>query len=308
MAPPTSVLLPTVAWTPACREVAAQLDPEDELLLLCDTDADPIASRETDLPEQVRLLRAGEPEGCSGKANAIATGMRRADHDRIVWTDDDFHHPPDWLADLQADYEAHGPVTELPFFVGRDPLSLLCEPLYVLGGPLGVYAAGKAWGGAVVFERSDLEWERFLADLSRTVSDDGLLSEYLDVTPLRRVRSVPIGGTIDESVERHVRFMQIVWRHDPWTTLFTIVLMSLFTLLCLFFPLPGFLLTTAILSVVYAAFSVRRWTVLLAYPATLVQLPLFGYALARRTFVWGGRRYRWRAKFDVRVLDEEVNP
>ncbi|PSP73070.1 glycosyl transferase [Halobacteriales archaeon QS_3_64_16] len=307
MAPPTSVLLPTVAWTPACREVAAQLGPEDELLLICDTDADPIASRETDLPEQVRLLRAGDPEGCSGKANAIATGMSQASHDRIVWTDDDFYHPSDWLAGLHADYAVHGPVAELPFFLGRDPLSLLCEPLYALGGTLGVYAAGKAWGGAVIFERGDLDWEDFLADLSRTVSDDGLLAEYLDVTPRRRVRSVPIGGTIAESVERHVRFTQIARRHDPRTTLLTSVVMSLFTLLCLLFPLPGFFLTTGILAVVYTVFGVRRWTVLLAYPATIVQLPLFGYALARRTFVWGGRRYRWRTKFDVRVLDEEVS-
>jgi hypothetical protein len=233
--------------------------------------------------------------------------MRRASHDRVVWTDDDFHHPSDWLAGLQADYDAYGPVSELPFFVGRDPLSLLCEPLYALGGTLGVYATGRAWGGAVIFERDDLDWEGFLADLSRTVSDDGLLSEYLDVTPLRRVRSVPIGGTIAQSVERHVRFTQIVWHHDPRTTLLTGVVMSLFTLLCLFFPLPGFVLTTTILAGVYGAFGVRRWTALLAYPATIVQLPLFCYALSRRTFVWGGRRYRWRGKFDVDVLDETVD-
>ncbi len=27
------------------------------------------------------------------------------------------------------------------------------------------------------------------------------------------------------------------------------------------------------------------------------------YAFARRTFVWGGRRYRWRGKFDVAVVE-----
>lgn len=31
--------------------------------------------------------------------------MEAARHDRLVWTDDDFHHPPDWLATLSADYE-----------------------------------------------------------------------------------------------------------------------------------------------------------------------------------------------------------
>lgn len=30
---------------------------------------------------------------------------------------------------------------------------------------------------------------------------------------------------------------------------------------------------------------------------------LIPYTLARRTFVWGGRRYRWRGKFDVSVVE-----
>jgi hypothetical protein len=136
---------------------------------------------------------------------------------------------------------------------------------------------------------------------SLTASDDGLLAEYLDVTPRRRVRPVPIGGTIDESIERHVRFTRIVWRHDPRTTLLTTVRTFLFTLLCPPFPVLGLLVTVAILSVVYAAFGIRRWTVLLAYPAMIVQLPPLGYALARRTFVRGGRRYCWHGTFDVRV-------
>jgi hypothetical protein len=97
-----------------------------------------------------------------------------------------------------------------------------------------------------------------------------------------------------------------VWRHDPRTTLLTTVRTFLLTLLCPLFPVLGLLVTVAILSVVYAAFGIRRWTVLLAYPAMIVQLPLLGYALARRTFVRGGRRYHWHGKFDVRVLDEEV--
>jgi hypothetical protein len=57
-------------------------------------------------------------------------GMDAACHDRLVWTDDDFHHPPDWLEIFNADYERHGPVSEVPYFVGRDPLSVLWEPLY----------------------------------------------------------------------------------------------------------------------------------------------------------------------------------
>jgi hypothetical protein len=70
---PTSVLLPTVSWTDACNEVAAQLGPEDELLIIHDDGDDPVAGRER-FPENVRLIRAGDPVGCSAKANAIDRG------------------------------------------------------------------------------------------------------------------------------------------------------------------------------------------------------------------------------------------
>ncbi|WP_433631882.1 glycosyltransferase [Halomicrococcus sp. NG-SE-24] len=301
--PPTSVLLPTTRWTSACADVADQLRPADELLVICDEDTDAIADRSDDLPGNARLVVAGEPTGCSGKANAIATGMESARHDRLVWTDDDFHHPPAWLAGLHADYERHGPVSELPFFVGRDPLSLLLEPVYALGGTLGAYANDKAWGGAVMFERDDLDVDAFLAELRRTVSDDGLLSEHLDATPLRRVRRVEIGGTIRETLERHVRFTQIVHRHEPRDTALMGTVTAAVAAFCLLLPTYAFSVTTLLLAGIYTMFGVRRWTALLAYPAILVQLPLMAYALARRTFVWGGRRYRWRSKFDVTVVE-----
>ncbi|AHG04794.1 glycosyl transferase [Halobacterium sp. DL1] len=300
-APPTSVLLPTTRWTPACEEVATQLGPEDELLVVCDTETDPVAERVADEPDRVRLVVAGEPEGCSGKANAVAAGMEAARHDRVAWTDDDFHHPPDWLDGLQADYERHGPVSELPAFVGRDPLSVLLEPLYVLGGTAGVYAGDKVWAGAVLFERGDLDVDAFLADLRRTVSDDGLLSEHLDATALRRTRRVAVGGSIRESLERHVRFSKIAYIHDPRGMVASSVVTAGLAAASLLAPLYAFVVAALLFSGLYAAFGNRRWTAVLAYPAMLASLPLLVYAHARRTFVWGGRRYRWRSKFDVEV-------
>jgi len=301
--PPASVVLPAVEWTPACREVAEQLGPDDELLVVCDGATDPVARRDADLPERTRLVFAGDPESCSGKANAVAAGMEAAHNDRLVWTDDDFHHPPDWLERLQENYEARGPVTELPFFVGRDALSVLLEPTYALGGTAGVYAADNAWAGAVIFERDDLDEDAFLRDLRRTVSDDGLLGERLDVTPLRRTRRVAVGGTIRETLERHVRFVRIVRHHDPIGAAVMVATATLATIACLLVPFVAFPLLTLLYVGIYLAFGVRRWTALLAYPATLCQVPLFAYALARRTFVWGSRRYRWRSKFDVEVRD-----
>ena len=55
---PVSVLLPTVEWTPACDDLTAQLRDGDELLVICDSESDPVAGR--DPPENVEILTAGE--------------------------------------------------------------------------------------------------------------------------------------------------------------------------------------------------------------------------------------------------------
>ncbi|WP_283402620.1 glycosyltransferase [Halorubrum sp. DM2] len=332
---PISVLLPTVRWTDACDEVADQLrGPEafdedagidvdgdagieadrgvtgDELLVICDSPDDPVADRRGDLPSRVEVVVAGEPEGCSGKANAIATGMETAANDRICWTDDDFHHPPTWLATLDADYERRGPTTEIPVFVGRDPLARLFEPAYVIGGTLAVSTSGTAWGapgiawgGAVIFERDDLRdgTAALLRDLRRTVSDDGTLSDHLDVAAVDRTRQVLAGGSLRGSLERFVRFLTITRYHAPVATAFNVLLGVAMAALCLLAPVAGVTLVTALAGVAYARFGIRRVTFLLAAPGVLVAPPLLAYAFARRTFVWGGRRYRWRSMFDVAV-------
>ncbi|CCQ34544.1 glycosyl transferase protein [Halorhabdus tiamatea SARL4B] len=300
--PPISVLLPTTTWTSACRQVAEQLQDDDELLLLCDHESDPVAER-TDLTPAVSVIPAGDPDGCSGKANAVDRGMDRASHDRIVWTDDDFDHPPDWLDTLSADYDRHGPVSEVPFFRGEDPLSVFLEPTNVFGGTLTTWLGDIPWGGSVIFERDDLDIEAFRADLRRTVSDDGTLGEHLEMTTLKRVREVSAGGTVRESLERFVRFIKIVRFHGPAITAFNALALLAITTALVSFPLLTTVGVTLSYGLVYAAFGIRRWTFLLAVPATVVNLPLFAYALVRRTFVWGGRRYRWRSMFDVEIVE-----
>ncbi|WP_245998655.1 glycosyltransferase [Halalkalicoccus subterraneus] len=135
-----------------CGELAAQIGDRDELLIIHDVDNNPAAERRT-IPEGVQLIVAGNPTHCSGETNAIATGMDAARHDRLVWTDDDFHHPPDWLATLSANYERYEPVSEVPYFVGEDPLSVLLEPVYASGGSLASISeitSGVAWAYSIV--------------------------------------------------------------------------------------------------------------------------------------------------------------
>lgn len=300
--PPMSVLLPTTRWTDACTQLAAQLGEGDELLVIHDNETDPVTEQEV-YPEGVRLIAAGEPERCSGKANAIAAGMDAANHDRLVWTDDDFHHPPDWLATMNSDYAEYGPVSEVPYFVGRDPLSVVLEPLYASAGSLGLYLGNQIWGGAVMFERDDIDEAAFLKELRRTVSDDGLLMEYLEVTTVGRTRIVPIGGSLHEAVERPVRWTKILRWHFPGTVAGTCLVSLLVLAVAILVPLYMAVFLTAAHVAVNEILGVRRWTAVLAYPALFVFVPLVFYALVRRTFVWGGRRYRWVEKFDVRVVE-----
>ncbi|WP_423746691.1 glycosyltransferase [Haladaptatus sp. SPP-AMP-3] len=299
--PPVSVLLPTTRWTDACAELATQLDDGDELLIIHDEEDDPV-TEQADQPEGVRLIAASEPKGCSGKANAIAAGMAAAHHDRLVWTDDDFYHPPDWLTVINTDYEEYGPVSEVPYFVGQDPLSVLLEPLYASAGSLPLYLGDQIWGGAVIFERDDIDEVAFLDELQRTVSDDGLLMEYLQVTTVDRTRIVPIGGTIREAIERPVRWTQILRWHFPGAIAGTWLVLLFVLVGAILVPLPAAAVLTVVHFAINEMLGVRRWTAVLAYPALFVFVPLLLYAYARRTFVWGGRRYRWRGKFDVTVV------
>ncbi|MFC6907229.1 glycosyltransferase [Halalkalicoccus tibetensis] len=120
--------------------------------------------------------------------------MEAARHNRLVWMDDNFHHPPDWLATLNAAYEEYGPVSEVPYFVGRDLLSVVLEPLYASADSLGIYLGNQIWGGTIIFERDDIDEAAFLDELRRTISDDGFLMEYLQVATGGRTWIVPIGG------------------------------------------------------------------------------------------------------------------
>jgi len=42
---------------------------------------------------------------------------------------------------------------------------------------------------------------------------------------------------------------------------------------------------------------------LVGLSSILVQVPLMTYSLVRRTFVEGGRRYRWESEFNVTIVE-----
>lgn len=299
-----SVLLPTLEWGPACEELADQIGPTDELLLICDRESDPVAGRET--PEGVAVLTAGDPEGCSGKANALAYGMEQATNDRFVWTDDDFLRESDWLDRLVAAGERHGPATVIPEFVGTKWWRLFEPPSFVMATLtmyLGVGAwAGNAWGGGVTFARDDIDVAALVADLRSTLSDDGTLSAHLgSVRAIRSMRApVRVPGELSSVIERMVRLARITHVHEGVVGEFVVsVLLVGVAVLAPLLVLPA---VTLVAGVMYALLGIRRWTFLLAYPALLVLPLVFGAGMFKKEFEWSGRRYRLNDVNDIEIV------
>lgn len=303
---PVSVLLPTTEWGTACDQLAADLDSGDELLVVCDSPADPVSGH--DPPDGVEILVAGEPTGCSGKANALAHGMERATNDRLVWTDDDFERDPGWLDRLVAAGERHGPASAIPVFLGGGWWRL-AEPwngvAFGLSMYLGVGGAGDtAWGGGVTFTRSELtvETETFVAELRRVLSDDALLTRRLSgVHPVRSmVTPVEVAGDLGSVVSRLVRFTRIVGVNEGWIR--GVATSAVLLAVALIAPVLVAPLATALAMLGYSTLGLRRTSALLAYPGVFL-LPLV--VLAGRTvdtFEWGGRRYRYANSGEVTVL------
>lgn len=303
-----SVLLPTVTWTDACGQMAAQLQDGDELLVICDTEDDPVA--EYSPPDGVEILSAGEPEGCSGKANAIACGMERATNERLVWTDADFDRDEDWLDRLVGAGETHGPATAVPFWYGNGAWSL-AEPWAMMFSTLliylGVGSTGNiGWGGGLTFTRTELNVtvDELVDELRRVLSDDGLLSQHVDeFYPVRSmVMPVKVSGDPKSTYHRTVRFNRLTYIHEGMAGDLTIALLMAGA--GVMFPFGVALAATVLTGIVYAVLGLRRGTFLLSFIGVFI-VPLGILAgIFVSEFEWAGRRYRLNGEYDVAVIDQ----
>jgi hypothetical protein len=302
-----SILLPTVEWTAACDQMAAQLQEGDELFVICDTAEDPVASY--DAPEGVEILTAGDPVGCSGKANAIAYGMERATNDRLVWTDADFERDEEWLDRLVAAGEEHGPATAVPFWYGNGAWSLI-EPWAMMFSTLliylGVGSTGNiGWGGGLTFTRDELDVsaEELVAQLRQVLSDDGLLSQHIDAFHAVRsmVTPVEVPGDISSTYHRVIRFNRLTHVHEGMVGDFGVALGM--AVAAVVFPFGVATAVTLLTGAVYAMLGLSRRTFLLSFAGIfLVPLAILA-SMVISEFEWAGRRYRLDGEFDVTVLD-----
>ncbi|MFB6300223.1 MAG: glycosyltransferase family 2 protein [Halobacteriales archaeon] len=301
-----SILLPTVEWTDPCDQMAAQLRADDELFVICDATDDPVAGH--DPPDGVEILVAGEPEGCSGKANAMAYGMERATNDRFVWTDADFERDKDWLDRLVAAGEKHGPATAVPFWYGNGAW-LLIEPWAMMFSTLLIYfgigsTGNIGWGGGLTFTREELNItvDELVAELRQVLSDDGLLSQHIDDFHAVRsmVMSVEVPGDLASTYARLVRFNRLTHIHEGMVGDFVVSIIA--TVAAIMFPVFVAPAVTLVTGAAYVVLGLRRATFLLSFLG-LFFVPLTILAgMFISEFEWAGRRYRLNGKYDVDVI------
>lgn len=303
---PVSIILPTLEWGTACEQLAAQLEPDDELLVVCDTDSDPVANY--DAPGGVEILIAGEPDGCAAKANAIAHGMEHATNDRFVWSDDDYERDSEWLDRLSKNGEVHGPAAVEPLVVSDGPYFKLVEPvsatlialshIYRDGGE-----GGYPWGGGVTFTRTELQgpMEQLCAELRCSISDDNVLDNYLEdtYTPREWRIRVPVDGAFHDTISRLTRWMRA--GHVRYNRTPDFLATTLIAAVSLLFPTVVAPLVTVVAALSYIKLGYFRWTFLLAYFGLLTLPFMIGLGLVRSEFTWGSRRYRLHDLYDIDV-------
>jgi hypothetical protein len=294
-----SVILPTVRWTAAAETVVAGLRADDELFVVCDSDTDPVVDA---APPEATVIAAGEPVGCSGKANALAAGMEAATDDIVVWTDDDVDREEAWLTRLVTQAEKHDAATEVPIYLGGrfwQPF----EPAVLMLGSVGQATGGYVWGGGVAFDRTELDEESLLSELRQTVGDDSLLSEYVDDVwaDTEHSRRVRVDGAPRNVYHRLVRFGKTAVRFEPRQTAGLFGVSVLFAAGSVALPIVGAVVATLCGLLAYRFLGVRRRSVLLSFPSLLLVPLLLFVGVVAPTFEWGGRTYSWGGKFDVTV-------
>lgn len=303
---PASVLLPTVEWTAACDQVADQLREGDELLIIHDTEEDPVADHA--VPEGVEVVAAGEPDGCSGKANAVAAGLERASNDRIVCTDADFDRGPEWLGRIVTAGATRGPATAVPVWYGGGLWALL-EPWIATFVSLLFYlnlgsTGSLAWGGGLTFTRSELDVEvpALAAELRTVLADDILIAQHLDrIHPIRSmVTPIEVSGSPRRTYARSVRFVRQTHVHEGMYA--ELVVSAGAVAAAVSFPIVTAVAVTVVTGVTYRILGVRRRTFVLAYLGLFLVPPAILAGIFVTEFEWAGRRYRLNAHGDVEVV------
>lgn len=169
--------------------------------------------------------------------------------------------------------------------------------------------ADTAWGGGVVFTRSELTVpvSEFAAKLRTVMSDDYLLGQHLPHVHAVQsmVTHVQVAGDFRSIRHRLIRFGRIVGVNQGW--LLWLVISGVLAAAGVLLPSAAAVSLTVGFAAVYAWLGLGRVNFVFAYPGLLV-LPLV--TLVARLideFEWTGRRYRFSNSGEVEILESPDN-
>ena len=298
-----SILVPTFSWTEGCEDIYNQLEKEDELVLICDSKSDPLLSDK--IPNDVKILISGEPENCSGKCNALSKGLEKASREYVICTDADFRRSESWLGNVKKSLEKDNLVTAPNFFQSREFFGKLLEPGYLIGIVLGLYSGSGVWGGLMAFNKNNAPTTQIIDNLRKTVSDDILIGKYFKKKTVTSSNFgvVPIEGNISDILNMSKRFGRSIFLMDPKMLIVPLIGISIYLVALTSFPFLSLLTPILVAALLYAKFRIKRWTFLLAPISIFLISFLTLWGAFHEKIDWNDRKYLWRGKFEVEVLD-----
>jgi len=155
-------------WTEEnLRAITAQkVDAAVEYIFVVDSADDPAYSLASKFGRVV--LNEGE-----GKSAALATALKYADGDCIVFADDDIRPGPLWLHHLTAPLSKYHAATTYRWYLGRGICHKVRLAISNMGFPAMLDKRSRfVWGGSTALRREVVEKSNLAARLPKYVSDD----------------------------------------------------------------------------------------------------------------------------------------
>jgi Glycosyltransferases, probably involved in cell wall biogenesis len=143
-----------------------KVETEVEYLFVVDSPEDPAYS----VAQKFGKVIISEGEG---KGVALATGLKSAEGDCIVFADDDIRPGPRWLELMTTPLSAHHAVTTYRWYLGRGLCHKVRLAISNMGFPAMLDKRSRfVWGGSTAFKKEFAEKVNLAERLPKYISDD----------------------------------------------------------------------------------------------------------------------------------------
>ncbi|AAL64133.1 glycosyltransferase [Pyrobaculum aerophilum] len=166
-----SVIIPMRGIHPSTESnlvaiTSQKVDTDVEYIFVVDSPTDPAY----ELAKKYGVVIISEGEG---KGAALATGLKRASGDCVVFADDDINPSPRWLYLMTAPLSSYTAVTTYRWYLGRGLCHKVRLAISNMGFPAMLDKRSRfVWGGSTSFKREFAEKTRLAEKLPKYVSDD----------------------------------------------------------------------------------------------------------------------------------------